>query len=320
MESTLPNFRIRTVNHDAGRPSTWLGFDDIENSDSDFFLDEPPILSDRAGRSFVAEMWPEQAIVGVVRVAPLSGNMAEMELRIRDSASPSIVAELFAHVVQYCGHNDINLIQTILPSGDSRRGEWLTELGFQFACHVDGRLLPISEPRRIRNATSRLSFVPIEPGEERRLSWIVSRTYVGSRDCPAFQGLRTVRQSLAIYRRANSTNPATPISMKSFIATDAGTDVGCLLLNWDSSTAEIVYFGIDPVARGRRFGQAMIQFAIEWSRSVGSQWLMAFVDTDNWPATRIYDEFDFFMFDRRTVMLKTLSRADPSRPSQNPAG
>ena len=145
--------------------------------------------------------------------------------------------------------------------------------------------------------------------DEGRLAAIVERTYEGTLDCPALNGVRDLPDVLASYRACGEFDPA-----RWFIACRGERDVGCLLLadHPDADQWEIVYVGLVPEERGRGSGLALTRHAQWLARQAGRARLVLAVDAANAPAVAAYRSAGFIDYESRRALIRTF----PDRRSQ----
>lgn len=152
---------------------------------------------------------------------------------------------------------------------------------------------------------SPLRFVAAPATDAARLPKLVERTYERTLDCPQLNGVRDIHDVLAGYRASGSFDPA-----RWLIAQRDEQDVGCLLLtdHPDDDQWEIVYAGLVPEARGRRYGLAITRHAQWLAREAGRGRLALAVDATNVPAVKMYEAAGFVVWDRRQALLQIFPR------------
>jgi GNAT superfamily N-acetyltransferase len=168
-------------------------------------------------------------------------------------------------------------------------------------------------PRREVERRGALQFVSRAGEEPQRLGELLEQTYIGTLDCPGLDGIRPMDDVLEGYRRQGRHAPD-----DWYFVQQNGRDVGVLLLtehqgfgNW-----ELVYMGVIPAARGRKYGDAIIHFALDVAARRGAERLVLAVDEVNSPALRAYERGGFVAWDRRLVYARLRT---PSQHSANVA-
>lgn len=175
-------------------------------------------------------------------------------------------------------------------------------------------------------AVPKLALKPVDFADESTSSdfaALVQETYQGTLDCPRLNDFRTAAQSLAGYQAADS------FAAERWYAIHADNEdsedpdaapIGCLILaSHGDTTTELVYMALIPRARGRGYGQPLIQAAItkavEWgSREMSSSKeatkaakLVLAVDEANNIARTLYHRAGFEPILRETVWGKQLA-------------
>lgn len=160
-----------------------------------------------------------------------------------------------------------------------------------------------------------LLFVPGAGDEPQRLGALLEQTYIGTLDCPALDGVRPMDEVLTGYRGHGRYSPGDWYFMRK-----GGGDVGALILaehpgfgNW-----ELVYMGVIPDARGRRYGEQAVYFALEIAARRGAERLVLAVDENNTPALGAYARAGFAAWDRRLVYARLRTAAQHSANAELP--
>jgi hypothetical protein len=184
---------------------------------------------------------------------------------------------------------------------------WLHAAGFQHAATLE--YLSVEALAAAADAHTHdddpLEYEVFQESQRDRLADLVRRTYEGTLDCPALDGARDLDDVLADYRSIGRYSP----SLWWFIR-EGDRDIGCLLLSDhpdevrpELAQCELVYMGLVPAARGRRWGLSIARQAIRRAASAGRRRLALAVDAANTPATRIYRAAGFAPFARRELYL-----------------
>jgi ribosomal protein S18 acetylase RimI-like enzyme len=134
-----------------------------------------------------------------------------------------------------------------------------------------------------------------------RFAAAIEASYRGSLDCQWLEGVRSGREALASHQLSGTWEPA----LWHLYVVD-GCDVGLLLLNDhpDQDAMELVYFGVDPSARGRGYGRALVGHALTQALARGRSLLFAAVDAANTYANAIYAEAKFVELARRQALFR----------------
>ena len=257
----------------------------------------------RAGQ-LVGAAWAE---VQPGRVAALHGPRTSI------SEPPSLADELLLPAMNHAIASQVSMLQALkspaelpeiqaLQRQDLRHVADLTFLHRELVGQI-GETDPVTP----------LAFLPYCAEHDARLRAVIERTYQGSLDCPAVDGLRTIDEVLAGYRATGlyraerwliasaSLEPAGPVS-----------DVGCLLLAEQPASGhwELLYMGVVPEARGRGWGLDMVRRAVSMAQHAGATGVLLAVDAANLPGLQMYAAADFTAFDRRKLYLRVLRASD----------
>lgn len=197
----------------------------------------------------------------------------------------------------------VQMSQALLNDGSSDDAHRLLRCGYERAADL---LFLMSG---LRNAASdepkgRLSFEAFRADQRQRLADVVERTYVGSMDIPAMDGMRDMADVLDGYEQTGEFSPDRWMFVQS-----EGRDVGCLLLadHPQLNQWELVYMGIVPEARGNRWGAIVTAHAQSLAKRAGRDRLVLAVDALNDPAIAAYSRAAFVEWFRRVVLLKKLA-------------
>jgi ribosomal protein S18 acetylase RimI-like enzyme len=136
---------------------------------------------------------------------------------------------------------------------------------------------------------------------------LVERTYEGTLDCTALNGVRTIDdvingyQATGMFRQENW-----------MVVRRGDEDVGVLLLA-DHPTAEhweLMYMGLIPEVRGRGWGGQITRHAQFSAAASNVKRIVVAVDATNVPAVAMYRKAGFEIWDRRTVYARFPLRND----------
>jgi ribosomal protein S18 acetylase RimI-like enzyme len=225
-----------------------------------------------------------------------------------------VVDELVGRAVAFANDVDARLVQTLLPADCDAIAYRLREARFQHSAELYFLVSPPAAFPTEMPATE-LEFEAV--GEEgrgargegreasenwRRLAAMVERTYVETLDCPQLNGVRPVAEILEGYRAVGQFDPR-----RWLIVRHAGGDVGCLLLaEHPGRIWELVYMGLAPEARGKRWGLEITRHAQWLAGQGGAEHLVLAVDAENAPAIRAYTAAGLIAWERRSAWLKIL--------------
>lgn len=246
------------------------------------------------------------ALVGVAWLQVVAGNSAVVWLADPAAdhaeylfrAAAELVDRRGISLAQYLGAEGIQQLEPSLARGGFTR---LATLAYLFA------VLP-SQPTdgaEMSHAAAPLWFSAHADEDLDRLAAVLEATYVESRDCPALGGVRDMSDVLAGYRAQGRFMPE-----HWYIVREGRRDAGALLLadHPGSGNWELIYMGVVPAARGKKYGAQILRHAIHAAACGGAERLVLAVDADNSPALAVYSDAGFREWDRRTVYTRLAAR------------
>lgn len=144
-----------------------------------------------------------------------------------------------------------------------------------------------------------LDFEPAEPeSPPAAFAETLAATHVGSLDYPELDGLRPIADHLVALADGRT-------GSRWWLGRRGAVAVGVVLLadGVGPRSAELVYLGVAPAARGRRAGRSLLAFAEDRALAGGASDLELFVDSRNEPAARLYARGGFRLRQSRDVWL-----------------
>ena len=200
----------------------------------------------------------------------------------------------------YLRERNVRLAQSLVEMDCGPDASLLREAGFK---HVADLLYMVSDETSSPESlpSHSLKFEPFEDHKSTRLAALIERTYAGTLDCPALNGVRDIADVLEGYRATGTFDPN-----RWFFVREGTSDVGCLLLTDHPSQEqwEIVYVGFIPKSRGHGWGLEVTRHAQWLTRQANRKRLVLAVDTKNEPAIGMYASAGFATWERRTVFVK----------------
>jgi ribosomal protein S18 acetylase RimI-like enzyme len=212
---------------------------------------------------------------------------------------------LLDHLLAALTATGTTLAQSLLPDRNAPEAAILLRCGFEHLAELDYLSATIEEASHDASSPSaEPSFVPVHADSFDHLAEVVERTYEGTLDCPALDGLRRGCEMLDEYRSVGDGREG----CWRFVQDD-GENVGCLLLadHPRQQQLELVYMGIVPSARGRGWGESSVREAKRIAATLGRAQIVLAVDAANRPAVAMYERCGFTKFDRRSAFLCKLS-------------
>ncbi|SMP65473.1 hypothetical protein SAMN06265222_10955 [Neorhodopirellula lusitana] len=140
---------------------------------------------------------------------------------------------------------------------------------------------------------------------------VIQRTYQGSLDCPQLEEYRAPAEIIQSYRNVDSYAPDLWFWVRAAGNDDSscGEVVGCMMLakHCNSTTndlvLELVYMGVLPEHRGRRYGQQIMQQIAQVCIKENASRLVLAVDQRNHPAHAAYRRSGMQSLFRETVWV-----------------
>ncbi|HED54320.1 MAG TPA: GNAT family N-acetyltransferase, partial [Phycisphaerales bacterium] len=148
---------------------------------------------------------------------------------------------------------------------------------------------------------------PASP-DRHRLAHVLEHSYRDTLDCPELCGLRDTEDVIESHLATGEFDPA-----RWMLAFDGAQAVGCILISLipDTGSAELVYIGLAPEARGRGLGAALLTDSINRLADSPAQSLVCAVDRRNAPALRLYKGLGFAEFSSRDAWVKPITHHGP---------
>ncbi len=236
---------------------------------------------------------------GACWVQPQAGNAGAFWLPTQTKNSPQSAEELAQTALRAADAAGVVLTQVLLDAGEPPN-KLLSAVGFQRLAELAYQRWRVVELPPAADLPE-IELSPFEPRDQARLERLVLATYEGSQDCPAVDGLRSIREILAGYREVGDSGA----ELWSILRHD-GADAGVLLLAeyHESNQLELVYLGITPEFRGRRLGASAVRYVQDFAHQRGVDDVVLAVDVANLPARRQYEAAGFADWARRVAYIR----------------
>ncbi len=199
------------------------------------------------------------------------------------------------------------IIHCLLGEAEAPQAAPLLAGGFRHVTQIQHMLRHGSSlPDFARHPSSKLNFVPYSDALETDFADTLQRTYVGTLDLPETTVDRPAKQQLECYRHGQPNPPDW------WLAVDGpGRPVGVVMLAELQSAGvwEIAYLGLVSDARGQGLGHELIRHAILESGRLGHVDLGLSVDIRNAPATKLYRDWLFCVYELQDLYLLRLPPA-----------
>ena len=234
-----------------------------------------------AGR--IAVVWPAQVVADETR---------------------STASNLMESLEDYISSMPVDLAQAVVTESHGPEARSLESAGFSHSADLLYLVCP-SENFPSSQIETSLEFDSYTDKTAQRLVDVILKSYQGTLDCPALDGIRDIQDVLEGYKHVGSFEPG-----RWFIVRHDQEDVGCLLLadHPDANQWELVYMGLTPEARGNRWGLQIARHALWLANQAGRSQMLLAVDQDNQPARNAYAAAGFEICDRRSVFLRRITQ------------
>lgn len=233
-----------------------------------------------------AVLWPPQMLVG---------------------SDPDTISRLSQAAVASLDTAGVGMTQVLLPDLHAAAIPTLESVGFHYLADLlylnwETSLPPgqRSKPQQ-REPPGPLQFEPFAEPQRERLIGLIERTYEGTQDCAAMNGMRPMKDVIDGYQATGVFRPEHWL----FVRADQ-QDVGVLLLTDHPGARhlELMYMGLVPAARGHGWGVLVTRHAQSTTVCAGVERLVLAVDAANDPARAMYRDAGFIAWDRRSVFVR----------------
>lgn len=215
------------------------------------------------------------------------------------TANDDTAGRLISAVAAALDAAGVYMTQVLLPDRQAAIVPALKAAGF--TCLADLLYLSWESAAAREPPSQQLTFEPYHASQRDRLTALIEKTYEATHDCAAMNGKRPISEVLDGYQ---ATGVFRPENWR--IVRTENCDVGVLLLA-DHRAAkhwELMYMGVVPSARGRRFGHHIVRHAQQLAHVAKVERIVLAVDAENFPAIKMYNETGFTAWDQRTVFVR----------------
>ncbi len=193
----------------------------------------------------------------------------------------------------------VKLCQALLLPEETVQGRSLLRNGFSCITTLLLLGLPVGRLSTIWEFSEQLTFEAFSAPNCQTFEQTLLRTYERTQDCPELNGVRSIDEILAGHQAQGDGD-----ARRWWLALLDGEPVGVLLVTGPLDAAwEIVYLGVIPEARGRRFGRQLVTKSLQEARSAGASQMLVSVDSRNRVALELYEHFGFEPREQREVYL-----------------
>ncbi|MEM1072385.1 MAG: GNAT family N-acetyltransferase [Planctomycetota bacterium] len=143
-------------------------------------------------------------------------------------------------------------------------------------------------------------------GDRADLHIALEASYEGTLDCPRLCGLRATEDIIDSHQATGVFDPTNWL-----LLTEQGEPIGCSLVSLvpETSSAELVYLGLAPAARGRGLAKQLLSASLRVAAHASCQRIVCAVDRRNTPAWALYKNAGFREFSARVAFVSNRSGA-----------
>ncbi|HEX4415355.1 MAG TPA: GNAT family N-acetyltransferase [Lacipirellulaceae bacterium] len=200
----------------------------------------------------------------------------------------------------------VDLTQSLLVAPDEQLVGLLKDAGFRHLADLvylscEAARFPLVAPDPCE-----VEFEEYRVDQRRRMADVMHRTYEGTLDCTALDGVRDMNDVIDGYMATG----AFKAENWSFVR-NGGHDVGVLILadHPGARHRELVYMGLVPEYRGRGWGRQVAHYAQWLTRGARLERLLVAVDVANKPAADIYRATGFEVWELREVYVRMRAKS-----------
>ena len=250
-----------------------------------------PLYIARSGREMRGAAWGQRQSGNIALFWPpqfARGHDQQTAFRLAEA----VIADLDA--------TSVEMAQVFLSSPDIETIAVLRHVRFRhladlmyLACQSERFPLAAPDPCELR-------YVPYDGTQRGQLMQLIDKTYEGTLDCTALNGVRDIDHVINGYQATGVYRP------ENWFFVQSDHDVGVLLLA-DHPKArhwELMYLGLVPEARGRGWGRQVTRYAQWLARGANVERIVVAVDAANAPAVAMYRSAGFEMWDKRAVYVR----------------
>jgi ribosomal protein S18 acetylase RimI-like enzyme len=210
------------------------------------------------------------------------------------------------------GRRGLHLAQVLLDPRDRFSLDLYLDRSFD---HIAELIYLIGEVRRPLPAAPALAPGQIlqtySPRNHGLFAETIVQSYQDSLDCPGLGGRRDVEDVMAGHKSAGDFDPGHWWVLSDSSIGPAGVLMMSRVPNTD--TAELVYLGLVPAARGKGYGNLLMRLAVSQVHPMRCAKLTLAVDSGNVPAIGLYHRFGMQENGRRIALMRTLSAQPPDK-------
>jgi GNAT superfamily N-acetyltransferase len=203
---------------------------------------------------------------------------------------------------------DVQLAQVLLDPTDES-GERLFEAhGFARMAELIYLHGPVRRGATLPVLPASLSLTTYSAETDAQFAAAIAASYHDSLDCPGLNGVRSIEDIVAGHKATGEFNPSWWLLLRDRDLAGRDVPLGVLLLSGlpRSDTAELVYLGLVPAARGRGLGDILMRQAFALIAQSPLQRLSLAVDASNAPALKLYYRYGLSRMGSKIAMMRRI--------------
>jgi mycothiol synthase len=223
-----------------------------------------------------------------------------------ESAAGMLVDAVCAH---YTGRN-VQLAQVLLDPADNAGERLFLSHGFARMAELIYLHGPVRRAAAAPPLPGSLSWISYSTGTHDLFASAIAASYQDSLDCPGLNGVRSIDDIIAGHKASGEFDPQWWMLLCERDGSGIDVPLGVLLLSRlpRSDTAELVYLGLVPRARGRGLGDALMRQAFANISQMPLQRLSLAVDAGNAPALKLYYRFGLARLGSKIAMMRKIAQ------------
>ncbi|MDB5173540.1 MAG: acetyltransferase [Phycisphaerales bacterium] len=204
---------------------------------------------------------------------------------------------------------DVQLAQVLLDPADESGQRLFETHGFARMAELIYLHGPVRRAAQSPVLPTSLSLVTYSADTHAQFAGAIAESYHESLDCPGLNGVRSIDDIVAGHKASGEFDPSWWLLLRERDAMGLDVPLGVLLLSRlpRSDTAELVYLGLTPAARGRGLGDTLMRQAFALIAQSPLQRLSLAVDSGNAPALKLYYRYGMSRIGSKIAMMRKLN-------------
>jgi ribosomal protein S18 acetylase RimI-like enzyme len=255
-----------------------------------------------------ARLGPGGRIDTTVLAVPSPGRTAMVfATHPAEAAQTAGIAQLVDHACHQIAAWRVDLAQALVDPGETLERRMFQAAGFKELAVLSYLERPLSKTNAPLPpqwpAGVQVRIEPYHDGRDSELATVLERSYEQTLDCPGLYGLRRTEDIIAGHKATGRFDP----SLWTLLTVDEQL-AGVVLINPfpGHKTAELVYIGLAPFARGRGLGRQLLRHGLCRLQGRRERSITLAVDERNTPALALYESEGFRPAVQRAALIRSL--------------